>query len=392
MDDSNKKQRVESENKVVGVTTTEDMKEDRKVRFDVESNVLSETIRIPLKTSLTVAEASTEILRQICQKLEVTLDKAKISSLRFFCTASGKRNELCEGYTLHDSLDVDEKSLYAEVLMESSSSTSSSSSSSSTSSETKTEPMQAEMEQEAIKEVVISPSSPPRGETQTLITVRFRTVQNAMKADLPAPGSVLINQQSTLVDLKHAIARELGVNFTPDMGESGSRKKNRNESTTTNLTLLLAKSNKLTVTLNLTDDLDVLKQKIATQTQSNVQDIHYLIVNGTRFFSTFTQRVTVSDIVKEQLAGRTSTGPSPVEVYGNADVLLSIQNLESWDVNVVGIGTEMKGFVDRGTGVVEIDNWSMTHRRAQTVADLKRVFIAQYLPGTLFAMYHYRIF
>ena len=203
-----------------------------------------------------------------------------------------------------------------------------------------------------------------------------------MKADLPAPCSVLINRQSTLVDLKQAVANVLGVNFTPDMDESGSRKKDRSDITTTNLTVLLAESKKLTVTVNMSDDLDLLKQKISVHTQGNVRDIHYLIVNGTRFLSTFAHRCTVSDIVKEQLATRKSGGLNPVEVYGATSSYISIQNLESWDICVVGMGTEMKDFVDRGTGVVEIDNWTMSHRRAQTVSDLKRVFIAQYLAGT----------
>ena len=170
------------------------------------------------------------------------------------------------------------------------------------------------------------------------------------------------------------------------MGESGARKKTHSGTTTTNLIVLLAKAKTLTVTVSMSDDIDVLKQKIASQTQSNVTNIHYLLVNGTRFLSTFTQRVTVSDIVKEQ--NNSLLGPHPVVVYGDSsDSFLSIQNLESWDIRVVGMGTEIKGFIDRGTGVVEIDNWSMTHRRAQTVSDLKHIFFAQYLSGTSFSLF-----
>ena len=96
----------------------------RKVRFQVASNVLSEPLRVPLQSSLTVADASIEILSRICKSLKISLDKAKISSLSV-CLLSGQRNVLCADDILDDCLDLPtETSLFAEVVVESSSSSS----------------------------------------------------------------------------------------------------------------------------------------------------------------------------------------------------------------------------------------------------------------------------
>ena len=99
----------------------QDKQDERKVRFQVLSNVLSETsLRVPLKVSLTVADASKEILNRICQSMNIALDQAKMSSLSV-CLESGRRDVLFADDTLNDSIDVvTEKTLYAEVLVGSS--------------------------------------------------------------------------------------------------------------------------------------------------------------------------------------------------------------------------------------------------------------------------------
>ena len=100
-------------------------KKERKVRFVVISNVLTDAnpLRVPLKTSLTVADASAEILSRICEILNITEDKAKLSSL---CVGTANGQRLCGRDTLNDALESYETTLYAEILNESAASAASS--------------------------------------------------------------------------------------------------------------------------------------------------------------------------------------------------------------------------------------------------------------------------
>ena len=95
-------------------STENDLVTTRKVRYTLDCNVLKESLRIPLKRSLTVAEAAVEIGARISKVLGLHQNKITIKSLQV-CVKDGQRNLLDADDTLEDALDDHEISLFADV-------------------------------------------------------------------------------------------------------------------------------------------------------------------------------------------------------------------------------------------------------------------------------------
>ena len=351
-------------------------------KFQVHVPNQNLTLRVPLSWSLSVAQAIVEIETRINKILsrKITIKKLMVNG-----------NMLFDDDILDDALEQSETSLSVDIedIEEDVAKTELPLSAASTAPESEPEIKSMKADERKIESTSIVPESP--------ITVFIRTMYDGVSVP---PIPVIVNRNAKFTDLKQAIAVALNVPMAVDTAVlSTTSSAALTADVITNkvlITAMIRDSKELTIEVDIDDDLGTLKDKIkqAASTWATYQnwiieaacDVEFFVVGGTRFLATTgtTSRTTVADILKVAVP---SNGQStvPVQVYGTPEVFLDPNTCETWEIVVKagGEGTNLaliQSQVVRGSGVVEIDNWTMStqQRPAQSVADLKRILIAQY--------------
>ena len=355
-----------------------------KILVPLENNL---TLRVPLPWSITVAAAIVEIEKRINKMLKRTISVKKIMVNDNVLYVDDSLEDVLEETETLLSVDIEEDIEKETAVTELSLSTVS----------INLEPPELETKSLKVDETKIKSSSSTIPELQ--ITVFIRTMYDGLKAVSFPPVPVVINRNANFADLKQAIAVALNVPLAIDAAAQSISALTANVTNKVLITAVIQGSKELTVEADIDDDLETLKDHIvqAATTWATYQNlsllsplsrtsIEFFVVGCTRFHPTTgtVARTTVGDISK--VSNQSGHGSLLVQVYGTPDAFLDANTCETWEIAVVagGEGTNlalMQSHVLRGSGVVEIDNYTIStqQRPAQSVGDLKRILMTQYL-------------
>jgi hypothetical protein len=220
----------------------------------------------------------------------------------------------------------------------------------------------------------------------TSLTINYQTLHNSL-SEVPLLRKVVIDNTANLLDLKRAIAKDISLDFTPDISQKyflgGS-------STEQKLSMILDTDDEIEMTVPPCQNLDALIYLIVSKKSSNgvesiesekstavapiKPEVHYLILGG-RHFKPSDKSLSIRDILIAQAASISIHKPngSPLEVYGPG--FLSIDGLSTWHVTLIGKGEEVEDRIlsNSEEGVIELDNWLIPGSISfeETVGDLK---------------------
>lgn len=186
----------------------------------------------------------------------------------------------------------------------------------------------------------------------TNLTLKYQTLHNSL-SEVPLPRQVVVDKNANLLDLKRAIAKDISLDFTPDISQKyfldGS-------STEQKLWVLLYTTDEiemsvppcqnlhalthLIVSKKTSDELESIGSEKSTGMAQVKPEAHYLILGG-RHFKSNDKKLSIRDVLVAQTNSKSIHKPngSPLEVYGPG--FLSIDGLSTWHVILIGIGEKV---------------------------------------------------